>query len=721
MGQRIPVVFHVISKDPAAITDAQLISALNNLNEAFSHTGAYAAGPGANTGISFCLAQIDPNGGMTTGITRTESVLSDADADIENLRLKTLATWDPTQYCNIWVIDSLREEIYPGFNCGQWSRVKEGGYATASNGTAIGDGIVITGFGQLLAHEMGHYLSLLHTFRLGDCSNNNCDTDGDGVCDTPPSTVFGSSCTDPQNSCFTDTLSGFAVDMKDMNENFMSYAQCKTMFTEGQAKKMREYLSTTRSNLLVQDKCSKPCNENIAASFTRDDWSPVAGTTVNFTSTVSGGSVYRWTVNGVLTGSSPTLNYSFPANGKYRVSLTVSNADPACYASYTDEVIVTCGVMARFYPDKRIIASKTGTLLDSIFFTNRSVNAASYQWLMGNDDGMAEQVVSNAFDLNYVFAAPANYTVRLVATNGACSDTTEKFIFTVADPIVDGYVTIRAAECFQQTKITLSIQVCNSGYGPIPSGTPISFYDADPRRGNANRIDTVFLMPDSLKGNCCSNVYSFILDVKRVGLNTVYAVFNDNGSSTPWKLPNTALVEREYNNNVTSISGFQFKVSIIPPSAILKPGDTLALQSQGAQGIISNYAWSNSQYLSCIDCSAPLFVAVRNGDAVKRLIAVSANGCIDSAFASIKVPVADDFTVKLDAIDCAPGDSLRASFTICNLFGKGGIRKGLKLSLYNADPSLPSAQLIAPVFVVDADNIAPCESFTYTFKDHDPD
>ena len=112
-GQKIPVVFHVISKTPNAITDQQIINALNDLNQAFSHSGGYASGPGINTGISFCFAQVDPNGGITNGITRTESVLGDMDQDIEDARLKDLVQWDPSQYCNIWLVDSIREEIYP--------------------------------------------------------------------------------------------------------------------------------------------------------------------------------------------------------------------------------------------------------------------------------------------------------------------------------------------------------------------------------------------------------------------------------------------------------------------------------------------------------------------------------------------------------------------------------------------------------------------------------
>ena len=87
---RIPVVVHIISQDPESVPDSRVLEGIADLNEAFSHTGRYAGGPGANTGISFCLAQLDPDGGISTGITRTRSPLANMDIDVEDRRLKNL-------------------------------------------------------------------------------------------------------------------------------------------------------------------------------------------------------------------------------------------------------------------------------------------------------------------------------------------------------------------------------------------------------------------------------------------------------------------------------------------------------------------------------------------------------------------------------------------------------------------------------------------------------
>ena len=94
---------------------------------------------------------------------------------------------------------------------GGWFRLQVGGYATMPPGGGATDGIVVGGFGKVLAHEMGHYLGLYHTFE-GGCYNADCLTSGDRVCDTPPdnSVRASFSCTLPENSCFTDTLSSYS-------------------------------------------------------------------------------------------------------------------------------------------------------------------------------------------------------------------------------------------------------------------------------------------------------------------------------------------------------------------------------------------------------------------------------------------------------------------------------------------------------------------------------
>ncbi|MEI9942905.1 MAG: M43 family zinc metalloprotease [Chitinophagaceae bacterium] len=548
----------MINQNPAAISDAQVMAGINDLNDAFGKTGAYSASAGADTKIRFCLAQKDPDGGNTTGITRTTSFFSDhLNKDIEDSRLKNLIQWDPLRYINIWLISSIDAEAYADFICGNWYRLGVGGYATMPPGGGSLDGIVVTGFGSLLAHEMGHYLGLYHTFE-GGCFNGDCTLNGDRVCDTPPdNSVRPSSCTNPENSCNTDTLSAYSngffhTDVRDQLSNFMDYGNggCSNQFTQGQADRMRAAIMTQRSGLL-QDECTKPCIENIVAGFTRNNPYPIPADNISFTNTSAGATNYKWLVNDVEVATTTDFNYAFTTVGKYKVTLKAFNADANCFAAYTDFVILNCGVTARFYTNKQRIASKLNIYTDSIKFTNTSYNGTSFQWLMSNNQGMPEQVVStSSTDFTYVFPTPATYRIRLVATNGTCSDTTDAYTVPVAEPTADAVPFNISVSCFQANKVRISFCIVDYGYAPLPANTPVNFYNGDPRLPGAVKLSPTYLLPTVVPGGNCSVCFSHVLNVAYHGLDRLYMVFNDQGNSIPIALPNTSLVELNYANNI---------------------------------------------------------------------------------------------------------------------------------------------------------------------------
>src|SRR5450432_297275 len=726
----LPVVFHIITPNPESITDAQVIAALNNLNDAFGKKGIYAASNGADTKIQFCLAMTDPDGGSSTGITRTVSTFigSNLNAFIEDDKLKNLNRWDPSRYINIWIITSTNFEGVTNFVCGNWLRLSESAYATFPGTGQLTDGIVLSGIspGPGQAHEMGHYLGLYHTFEGLDCSNNDCLTNGDHVCDTPPDASVGNSpsCTSPQNSCTTDTFSNhsngsFPVDVPDQIANFMDYSNnaCHNEFTEGQAERMRAAIATQRSGLL-KNECDKPCAENSVAYFTRDIAQPLPGNIVQFTNTSTGATQFEWLVNGVSVSTNANYSTSFAANGVYKVMLKAYNSDATCFASYSDFVMVTCGVTASFYADKKTIASKFPIYLDKILFTNNSTNAVGYRWLL-SFNGAPEQLVSTDLNETYVFPNPGNYSMRLIATNGGCSDTTEYYSIPVADPTQDGTLYFNDVECYQETKIRVAVQFCNSGYATIPANMPVTFYDSDPRNGTAKKIGTTFFFPQAVPGNCCSNSFPFILDVNAPGLNQLWAALNDSGTSNPFSLPGTSLQEVSYLNNFSQAVGFQFHITAIPPSTVLQAGDTLQLGEliNPVNSGISSFVWSTTQDLNCTICPAPYFVAGNTVDTLtKELIATSLYGCRDTSYLEIKIPPYNDYSISLDRIECARNDSLLVDFTLCNHFKRGIIPLGVPVSFYDADPSSPDAHILGPVFTTPADVPAKCASYTFLIK-----
>lgn len=713
----LPVVIHIINKDPNSITDADVQLALQQLNDAYGQTGAFA-GARSDTKIQFCLAKTAPDGGKTTGILRSKSYLGDFDADMEGGDITNMGKWDGSRYINIWVVEDIRSEFMQEYECGKWRRLKMGGYASA------GGDIVVAGLGVgVLAHEMGHYLSLLHTFAAMDCKNNNCATDGDMVCDTPPDRSIngGFACSDPENSCDTDTLSGFTTDVPDLPDNFMDYgggSGCISSFTEGQAERMRNFIATSLPGMIGSTLCNEPCTAPVAASFTRDIDFPVTGNTVQFTNTSTGAVTYEWWVNNTLEATTTDFSLIVSEKKNYDVELRAFTATPGCFASFFNTVQVSCGVVARFYPDKRKIASKDGIELDSILFTNRSENATAFRWLMSNDAGMSEQSVSTTNDLKYIFNDPGTYTLRLEATNGTCTDTSNAFTFKVDDPTADGAVFVRSVDCYDKDKIRISLYFHNSGYNAFPINTPVTFYDKDPRLPGAQPLGS-YKIPYVLKGKCTSYLETVIVDAGRSDFDTVVAVMNDLGSPLPVALPNTGFPELSYGNNFRLTKKFRFKAGLTPDEFTLLPDEQVILIPKSEQGgDITKATWSNGDFLSCVDCLEPVFTApYRQGIlATKKVILESKYGCTDSAEVKFHLPPVDDYTVAVKEAECAANDSVHVRFELCNSYAKGDIPAGVSVIFYDRDPALANAQQLGSEFLTSAPGAGICAEYNLFLK-----
>jgi len=282
----IPVVIHVmhLTEDVdigtnSNISTTQIEAGLAHLNNAFRNIGAYAGGPYfSDTGIlsediniEFCLADADPNGNASEGINRISSQYADLapnqSAPIygnEDGAMKAESFWDSNYYLNIWLVNNICSSTDPALvGCGT------SGYALFPNnhGNTL-DGVVMrsdlwgtsTDNSKVQIHEIGHYLGLYHTFQSG-CSEADCMTSGDRVCDTPPdNSTMNLSAGQTVNSCSNDAdsmNSPYDEDKSDLHENYMDYGNRNlwNTFTPGQKSRMRTTLETTRNSLLTQTLC----------------------------------------------------------------------------------------------------------------------------------------------------------------------------------------------------------------------------------------------------------------------------------------------------------------------------------------------------------------------------------------------------------------------------------------------------------------------------------
>lgn len=267
----IPVVVHIIhnGQDVGTMQNRDETTVRGYIDEAnahFSHTQPGAPSSysnpnyGVDTEIQFCLASTDPDGNYTNGIVRHYSPQYYNVDYIKTARYAERVVWNNSQYLNIF-INSTTDVL---------------GIYIGANGVIMRN----SGFnGTFFCHEVGHWLGLRHTFQ-GGCTNNDCLTDGDKICDTPPKASSGSSGCGGQNNCTTDendtstnnpyrsiSLGGMG-DQPDMIENYMDYTQtCWSTYTQGQKNRMRYFHETQQSSFPTSSGCNPQTKPNLDASI----------------------------------------------------------------------------------------------------------------------------------------------------------------------------------------------------------------------------------------------------------------------------------------------------------------------------------------------------------------------------------------------------------------------------------------------------------------------
>ncbi len=238
----IPVVVHCMYKVDGTgfVPETAIKSQILQLNERFRAFSGSVGGAGVDALIQFHLATEDPNGLPTDGIQYRANDQWYSDG---GQYWNTLA-WDTNRYLNIYLnnaggflgyVPALPQQGSPAGNnldrvVVQWSTVG----ANAPIGFPYDQGTIA-------AHEVGHYLGLFHTFNGGCASQGGCASNGDRVCDTPPSSSSAFVC-DPVDSC----------GVPDPFENYMSYGDpCMTGFTAEQILRMRCSIEHYRPNLAL--------------------------------------------------------------------------------------------------------------------------------------------------------------------------------------------------------------------------------------------------------------------------------------------------------------------------------------------------------------------------------------------------------------------------------------------------------------------------------------
>lgn len=599
----LPVVFHIIHKNgPENIPDAVVLDAFQRLNDAFANRAFYDQGSGVDTKIQFCMAKKDPNGNFTTGITRTYADLLTVNPLVNQDLLESLIKWDPDRYINIWVVSEV--ELAVEFKRCNYSDFDAGGYG--GGGQVVAEASLLPG---IIVHEMGHALGLHHTFN-GWCANNDCLIDGDQVCDTPPEETISitGGCNTPENSCHTDTESGFTTDQPDLKTNHMDYGNvaCQHDFTQGQKERMRFMIETLHSGLLTSDVCTNDCSQPAEAEFTFNASIEYSiGNTLTFTNSSSGAASYEWFVNDNPVSTATDLVYTFPGQGWYKIGLLAKSSPDQvqCRNMQVNWIRVYCSIKSEATANKKkALVGEVVRFSSTIAQVVNLPAPVTYEWY---ENGT---LFGNAASFDYRFTTAGIRIFYLVTIQGGCRDTSLKKMIDIKE-LPDYKLNINHLICDNKEDDKISFSVCNEGFIDMPPGVPVTFYATNPTTGAATVVGSVFYT-DVVIGKFCCKDFEMELPAGYSGKN-IFGVINDDHSiATPYSLatdfPVTSFLESKYINNLDSLSLEKFTVTITPGEATTVIGSAVTLT--GTSSHPATFSWkADHGTFSCTNCSTTSF------------------------------------------------------------------------------------------------------------------
>jgi hypothetical protein len=286
---KLQVVFHVLHNTPQEnLDDSLILSQLKILNEDFRRTNPDTGVTrdvfkpvAGDAKIEFVMAAEDPQGNPTNGINRVQTTRSTFYQNgVRDLMKKSsnggADSWDGNKYLNIWVCnyshpilgDLILGYAYPPVGVTNWPSGNSTNQPIEHQGVVLHYKIV--GYnnpnantattkrasGRTGVHEVGHYLSLRHTWGDPPRNVNGCDVD-DFIDDTPltrSAAGFSSTCNHLINSCNEGP-----GDLPSMIENYMDYSPnvCQNLFTQQQVDLMRYVLVKLRPGMAVDYRLDK--------------------------------------------------------------------------------------------------------------------------------------------------------------------------------------------------------------------------------------------------------------------------------------------------------------------------------------------------------------------------------------------------------------------------------------------------------------------------------
>jgi PKD repeat protein len=432
----IPVVFHVLHNGGSEnISTDQIMRALEILNRDYAMLNADTAtiqapfqSIRAKADIKFALATKAPNGACFSGITRTQSILTE-DGDNGTGQVNAIiagndvyqGNWPGNKYLNIFICEDIGGAAGYTFNPGSWSATSMGNGIWVLS-TYVGDnGTSSLSSSRTLTHEVGHWLNLSHVW--GGTNDPGVSCGSDQVNDTP-ACIGSTSCSLNANTCSSDNAF-WGFDQIDNVENYMDYSYCSKMFTAGQVTRMRTALTvanTGRANIVsAANLLAVGANATPAlcqAKFSTNKKVVCVGETIELTDeTYNLATGWTWSFPGGSPTSANTqdASVSYSAPGTYTVTLLATDG------SSSDDYTMQITVLPQdeglpYYEGFEGLSSFTGST--RWFVENGNGNAWSVTNTAGNSgtnsakltsfgqpEGSVDNLISGKIDLSQITSA----------------------------------------------------------------------------------------------------------------------------------------------------------------------------------------------------------------------------------------------------------------------------------------------------------------------------
>jgi len=356
----IPVVVHIIHDGSAQsnISNADVQLMLTKVNQAYNRSTPNIGNLplqfdslAGDAQLEFRLAKLDPMGNCTDGIRRIYAPYAAVNAH-EDKRFKSLSYWDRSKYVNIWIVRSIKEPGETGGGTVLGYAYYPGGAQALKDGPTVAAGSATTQ--AVTAHELGHFLNLVHIWGDTQCGNDQVDDtpisrDVNFAWPTPcGSSVKEATCYQDWQTNQSDSIRRFVIG--ENYQNFMDYVSdynCPSMFTKGQIERMRSALDfyPFRRNLWddnnliltgVADGSPACTNLKPIADFWASRNVVCVGGSVNFSDGSFNGNItpgthqWAWTFEGGTPSSSTSqnpTNITYNTPGIYSVTLSISNSN----------------------------------------------------------------------------------------------------------------------------------------------------------------------------------------------------------------------------------------------------------------------------------------------------------------------------------------------------------------------------------------------------------